>query len=494
MSASAAVSAVPPAIVMESATTSDPFSVTVTYDVKTPPTPSQRLTIGIYRSVSDQFNAGALLVGTETIVAPGQGTSTLDDDGQPAADPGPHQLTIPLPGGLTPNPDHPYVLAVADPAQALVSGDPEAAATASFRTYTIGVVSHGGIEDPNWKNGPPWELVMATLLKREGYDAVIPFNWVAESSTPGAAARQGGRLAHQIVNAVERFPANAPVDLQLIGHSEGNVVNDQALLRLESAMPRQLQAGYIELTMLDPHAANADLPGQQYSVGDGPLAWLAKGIIDSYQARAKDPPVSVPSIVDQAQVFYQHTPASRDHGVNGGLYNLWGQVPVHGPAYYFNLTGDGATHSGKTGVTWWYIRNIVPLLGDGAPELQARILTGVLARVSTAPGTPTGRVTDTPTPTFTGTALAGSEVYLYGGPAHNPSVLFGIGRTAVAADGRWSLTTRPLAAGRYRIMAIAVPPRNTTRDGPRLLMLPTAPLGLLDVATREGSTRARDAR
>jgi hypothetical protein len=47
------------------------------------------------------------------------------------------------------------------------------------------------------------------------------------------------------------------------------------------------------------------------------------------------------------------------------------------------------------------------------------------------------------------------------------------------------LTTRPLAAGRYRIMAIAVPPRNTTRDGPRLLMLPTAPLGLLDVATRE---------
>ena len=73
MSASATVSAVPPAIVMESATTTDPFSVTVTYDVNKPPTPSQRLTIGIYRSASDQFNAGALLVGTETIVAPDRG-------------------------------------------------------------------------------------------------------------------------------------------------------------------------------------------------------------------------------------------------------------------------------------------------------------------------------------------------------------------------------------------------------------------------------------
>jgi hypothetical protein len=485
MSVSSTVSAVPPSIVMESATTTDSFSVTITYDVNTPPDPSQRLTFGIYRSASNQFNASDLLVGTETIVAPGQGTTTLDVDGQPAANPGPHQLTIPLPGGLSLNPEHPYVLVVANPAQALASGDPGAAASASFRTYVIGVVSHGGIQDPNWKNGPPWELVMATLLKREGYDVVIPFNWVAESGTPGAAARQGGRLARRIINAVEQFPATAPVDLQLIGHSEGNVVNDQALLRLESATPRRLRAGYIELTMLDPHAANADIPGQQYSVGDGPLAWLAKGTIDSYQAQSRDPPASVPSIVDQAQVFYQHTPASRDHGVNGGLYNLWGQVPVHGPAYYFNLTGDGATHSGKTGVMWWYIGNIVPLLGDGAPELQARILTGALAPASTAPGTTTGQVINTPTPTFTGTALAGSEVYLYGGPAHDPSVLIGIGRTTVEADGRWSLTTRPLTAGRYRIMAIAVPPRNTTRDGPRLLMLPTAPLGLLDVAKEE---------
>ena len=481
MSVSSTVSAVPPSIVMESATTTDSFSVTITYDVNTPPTPSQRLTIGIYRSASDQFNAGALLVGTETIVAPGQGTSTLDDDGQPAADPGPHQLTIPLPGGLTPNPDHPYVLAVADPAQALVSGDPEAAATASFRTYTIGVVSHGGIEDPNWKNGPPWELVMATLLKRQGYDAVIPFNWVAESGTPGAAARQGGRLAHQIVNAVEQLPANAPVDLQLIGHSEGNVVIDQALLRLESAMPRQLQAGYIELTMLDPHAANADLPGQQYSVGDGPIAWLAKGLIDKYQAEARDPPVVIPDWVNKVEVFFQHSLASRGDSNNRHIYNLWGEVPVHAPSpVYFDLTADGVTHAGKTGVPEWYTWNIVPTLGDGEPGVVASMLTGSL---DTA-GSSTGFVATKHRPQFSGHAAPGSSVRLFAAPANNPGDLSVVGHAVAGADGDWTETTRPLHDGRYRVLARSLPPRGQ----PRIPMVPTAPLGLLIVDAPPGPT------
>ena len=57
---------------------------------------------------------------------------------------------------------------------------PTAGQTASFRTYTIGIVTHGGIQDPSWKYGPPWELETARLMKQEGYDAVIPYNWVAQ--------------------------------------------------------------------------------------------------------------------------------------------------------------------------------------------------------------------------------------------------------------------------------------------------------------------------
>ena len=57
--------------------------------------------------------------------------------------------------------------------------------TASFRTYTIGIVTHGGIQNTSWKHGPPWELQIAYEMKREGYDAVIPYNWVAQSNHPG---------------------------------------------------------------------------------------------------------------------------------------------------------------------------------------------------------------------------------------------------------------------------------------------------------------------
>ena len=118
-------------------------------------------------------------------------------------------------------------------------------------------------------------------------------------------------------------------------------------------MTPQLRSGYIEDTLLDPHAANNSVPGQ-FSVSGGLIGAVAKGLIHRYQAQAHDPPVFIPPGVDAAQVFYQHTKASHDHGVNQGLYNLWGQVPVPNlsgnPIAYYNLTGAGATHSGNYGV------------------------------------------------------------------------------------------------------------------------------------------------
>ncbi len=370
------------------------------------------------------------------------------------------------------------MLVVANPASALASGDP--ASTASFRTHVIAVVTHGGLQDSSEKHGPAWELALAAGLRRQGFDVVIPFNWVAESNHPGAAARQGPRLARMVLAAANRFPSSEPVDLFFIGHSEGTVVNDQAIRRLETKMPLppQLKAGYLDVTMLDPHAANPDVPGQQYSVASGPLGWLARAVINNYQARAHDPRVTVPPGADRVEVFYEHTPASRAHGANDDIYNLWGQVPVPGgPVNYFNLTPTGATHSGPTGVVVWYERHVVPLLGDGAPQLQARVLTGALVGAN-------GRTVHQHRPTYVGRAQAGSTVTLFVGPADRPSVLHPIGRTQVNSSGQWSLTTRPLAAGRYRIVADDLAPRNA--PGPRLPMVPTAPLGLLVVAAHAG--------
>ena len=442
------------AVVMSSASTADSQGVTVSYEVA-PSAAGEPLTIGIYRSADSRFDAADVPVATATDVPSSSGS---------------HELTIPIAGGLTPNPEHPYVLAVANPSVTLASGS--ASAVASFRVYTIGVVTHGGIEDPAWKNGPAWELVMARSLLNEGYDAVIPFNWVDRSNTPGDAAKQAPRLVRQILAEASQFPAGAPVDLQFIGHSEGTVVNSVAAEILATELPANLGAGFVTMTMLDPHAANPDVPGQQYSVTGGPLGWITKLTIDTYQAYAHDPPVTVPSLVDEAQVFYQHTNVK--HAGSGSLYNIWGQVPVHGAAYYYNLTLDGVIHSGKTGVYAWYQRNIVPLLGDGEPEVLQSALTGAVENASA------GGVVHEPTPTYTGHAQPGATVRLYAGPAADPSVLVPVGHATADLEGTWSVTTRPLAGGRYRVMATAMPPRAGATQ--RLAMVPTAPLGILIVS------------
>ena len=119
------------------------------------------------------------------------------------------------------------MVVVADPSAPSATADPEQ--TASFRVYTIGIVTHGGIQDPSWVHGPPWELETAYMMRREGFDGVIGYNWAEQSSTPGAAIKQSPRLERMILDAVSRFPANAPVDLEFIGHSEGTVVNTYAI-------------------------------------------------------------------------------------------------------------------------------------------------------------------------------------------------------------------------------------------------------------------------
>jgi hypothetical protein len=455
--------------VVTDALTTDSHSVTIGYRVVTPPDPSRPLTFGVFRSADDRFDGDDLPVGS----------TTRTDAGAAAV--GDHRLTIPLAGGLPPLPERPFTLVVANPSDPAQAADP--AATASFRSYVVGVVTHGGIINQAWKkHGPPWQLVIARSLREQGFDQVIAYNWVSESGDAGAAARQGPRLARQILDAAAQLPADAPADLVVIGHSEGTVVNSQALLRLEGKLPSNLQAGYVVDVMLDPHAANNGVPGQQYSVSHGILGTIAKGIIDSYQAKAKDPPVVVPPMVDDAQVFYQHTPASNDHGVNGGMYNLWGQVPVKGPASYFDLTANGATHSGKTGVPEWYIRNVVPTLGEGAPEVRAATLTASLdSSTATAKvGRQVVPVVDTTHPTFSGTAAPGSTVRVLAARLAHSSRLTPVGRVVADGSGDWSLEARRLPDGRYRAQVVARPPRHPR---PALAVIPKAPLGRFVVDT-----------
>ena len=381
-----AVASSPPAIQMISATTTDSKSVTIDYTVNQTPDPAP-IQFSIYRSSTGTFSSSDSLVGTFSLVSPGGSTpATLDANGQSAAAVGTHELTIPLPQGLPPFPEKPYVIVVADPSPA--SQTPEPAQTASFRVYTIGIVTHGGIQDTSWTHGPPWELQMAYEMRHEGYDSVIAYNWVGVSNDPGSAIKQSPRLASAILHAASKFPASAPVDLDFIGHSEGAVINTYAIVKLENTMTPGMKAGYITDTLLDPHAANNDMPGQQMSITGGILAPLARTIITNYQANANDPPAFIPSVVDQAQVFFEHTAAPSSE-----LYNLWGQVPVKtdGPVvHYYNLTPSKVTHSGDTGIEFWYRNFIVPTLGDQAPLVQALQLNGQIDQADVVSTAPTG--------------------------------------------------------------------------------------------------------
>jgi hypothetical protein len=497
-----------PAIQTLSATTTDSKSITVEYRVNPTHDPSNPIQLSIYRSSTGQFNSSDTLVDTSTLIPPGPlsltPAPTLDSSGKPATAVGTHQLTISLPQGLPPFPEKPYVVVVANPGLPSATTDPQQ--VASFRTYTIGIVTHGGIQNTSWKHGPPWELQIASMMKQEGYDAVIPYNWVAQSSTPGEAIKQSPRLARIILHTASQFPAPDPINLDFIGHSEGTVVNTYALVKLENMMTPQLKAGYITDTLLDPHAANNNLPGKQYSVA-GPLAWLANIEVSHYQAQAKDPPAFFPSEVDQAQVFYQHTTASSD-----AIYNLWGQVPVtsDGPVvHYYNLTPMKVTHSGNTGVAEWYRNFVVPTLGNQAPLVQKLQLDGYVDQASSLPTTAatdaTGRnalaervstsrndrgygppqIVQINQPEFSGTAAPGSVVRLSVGPAAKPWDMVIVGSTTANQNGQWSLTTRrPLPDGQYRTVVSAFSRALHTRPG--LTIVPTQPLGRLVVDASAG--------
>ena len=272
---------------------------------------------------------------------------------------------------------------------------------------------------------------------------VIAFNWVAQSSTPGAAVKPGSpRLTTMILDASRKVPADEPVDLQFIGHSEGTVVNTQAIVRVEAAnVTPRIKAGYPRRHPARPARRQSRFPWPASTARADSIRLDRQARDRQFSGQA---PATrsffIPKGVDSAQVFYQQTPGQpRPRDELRAIYNLWGQVPVKGTAILLQLDlGADVVHSGKHGVYAWYEHHIVPTLGDGAPQLATEAVTGSIA--TTAAST-----SSADRATYTGTSAPGSTVLLMAGIGHGR--LSQVGEALAGADGTWTATTKPLAAG-----------------------------------------------
>ena len=476
-----------PSVALDAISTSDSKSLTLEYEVSGGDL-DQPFQLTVYRSADAQLDPGD--AGVQEIQVGGAGFPVLDDLGSPVLAEGTHRLTVPLPEGLNIRPERPYVLAASQTPSERAGGEPsgEDPSVVSLRKYTIGVMTHGGFQSKSDKQGAPWALKMARSLQDLGYDAVIPYNWVAESRTAGAAAKQGPRVARLIELEANKAPEGEPVDVHFIGHSEGAVVNSVAMRALELENPARLSNGYIKATLLDPHAANNNAPGgRQYSVSKGFLGTIARWVVDGYQDKAKDPLPVIWGNVDEADVFYQRNPMSRTFGSNGGLYNLWGQVPVpvRGdiPVHYHNLTGVGISHSGQVNVVDWYRATVLPTLGDDLPYVDPTALRG---------GPATG--TDAPVssePEFQGDAAPGTSVRIRALPKSGADAVV-LGGTTADQNGQWSLTSRPLPAGTYRVWAKGLARAHPLT--PRVLIMPSADLGQITVTQTPANRTPRGPR
>jgi hypothetical protein len=340
-----------------SATTADSRSVLVSYEVRGDAALAQPLPISVVRSADAVFDAGDAVLTVQSV----SGADTAV---------GTHTVTIGVSGGLPIDPARPFVLAVADAPGGVAEAD-EANNVASFRKYVIGGVTHGLVTG----GLPPWVTRTAVALRADGYDRTVAFDWSSASALPlpGQAAAAGRRMAAEVVAAARSLPADAIIDLHLIGHSRGAVVISQAALALEAMVPpatgtgtapRGLAAGFTKLTFLDPHPAhNVHTVGEAnapfFSASVGPLGRLATLVYRRFQDALQDPDVVVPGTAEAAEVYFQRADHTRAPDVAQKVLNLWGEAPIAGATQACDLTG---TVTGHTTMPDWYLQNVVPTL------------------------------------------------------------------------------------------------------------------------------------
>ena len=317
-------------LAMDMATSPDSKDISFTYDVSEAE-PNQPIAVGVYRSSSSSFDPSAAILVNEQTVPP------RDSSGGDSEAVGQHTVVIQDPMRLLPDPLHEYVFVVADPAHDI--GDPTGAYhAADYRKFVLGVVVHGLVLGGSAAGVPQWETDMAANLQKDDhFDQVIAFDWASslDLPIPGVTVHQGQRLANQIaivadsMVASEGNPGVDVVDLDLIGHSRGAVVVSQALQDLVGTTDPILNGGYKTMTMLDPHPANVRYFLGDHSFGKYPLKIVLEAYL-IFETFALDPQMVIPANVDQANLYFQHTPA-RSFSIlanpTEAILNLWGEEP-----------------------------------------------------------------------------------------------------------------------------------------------------------------------
>jgi hypothetical protein len=360
-----------PDIQMVSTTETNFQTITIDYDVNAT---VSSFRVAIYRSATDQLNTSAdrLITGTTLTGA----NAALGDH---------TNVPITISGGLQPDPKHPFVFAVG-------TGPDNISTDADFQKVVIAAVSHG-FEPPQLTNTPPaWETQMAASLQNEGFNYVEAFSWGTTSWIPasGYAVSAGDRLAADLESVVQNpaiVPQGAVVDIELIGHSRGSVVVNEAFTDLQAASSTipQLGGGYWRETLLDPHPASDatnDLLAYNPSSTISTLAY--KATLD-IQHHMDDPPINVPSMVSEVQDYYEHTCVTKlgsYWGILKGFYTenyldpeglpparltlLGNQTTLNSQDVTANGLGHGETHE-------WFQEFVVPTLGTAKPFVKGPI-------------------------------------------------------------------------------------------------------------------------
>lgn len=353
------LSAIPPQIVLNQATTLDDKSVTVSYSIGTAAV-TQALKFNFYRSDQPVMDAGSTLIRTQTLPA----TDTTD------LAVGAHKLALISGTTLTPNTAQQYIVAVANPDGSII----EAAGSNNvtyFHTFMLGAIAHGA--EFTGTTIPDWEASMATdLVTKDHYNDAIALNWVTASraAKSGQAVAAGNNLYSLVVARADQLAAGHAgdvVDLHFIGHSRGGAVISQAMQRLVGITDPALVGSYIKATFVDSHPANAASVGL-YSGGSAVSA-LAMTL---FQLATKDPQVIIPANVKYAEVYYQHTTYKNfitSDPLEYSTLNIWGQGPNDGivnksssPIHYINLTsavGNTVNPIGHGEMPYWYLLNVI---------------------------------------------------------------------------------------------------------------------------------------
>jgi hypothetical protein len=365
-----------PSIDLTFATTTDSRTISMNYTINGGSLVGHDVSFSIYRSSAYDSLHGAQLVGTVTI--PWFDSTDLSAGTHTGV-----KVALTAPTGqpvtaLTPNTALPFIVVVAN-----LDGS-----SASFETHVLGVIAHGSEFDPIQillNQAPTWELQMATNLQTiDGYEAVIPFDWLRLCMIPSPLAVQiaSTMLYQQVVAEADKLASQHPgdvVDINFIGDSRGAVVVSQVLQTLNGTTDPVLQGGFMQMTLLDPHPA---------SVSDNFFRWLPNlsqaddlallAFLIDYMT--KDPPIVVPPNVDQVQDFDEQTSPGQMEFLNGFLatrsitqllefmFSLWGETTASivdqsdQPIEQTNLTNVFIPSLGLIGhaeVPLWYMDYVV---------------------------------------------------------------------------------------------------------------------------------------